>query len=81
MRKPDFRLRFALKSGLRNAVMRSELRQRQASDILLGGRSRLCYPKIQEPVCGIPHHTFSNAATACRKEFYPREACYGAMWR
>jgi hypothetical protein len=38
-------------------------------------------PKIQEPVCGIPHHTFSNAATACRKKFYPREACYGAMWR
>jgi len=38
-------------------------------------------PKFRKPVCGIPHHTFSNAATACRKEFYPREACYDTMWR
>jgi hypothetical protein len=44
-------------------------------------RPALLPKKFKEPLRGDPNHTFRDAATACRKYFYPRDACHGTIWR
>ena len=59
--------------------MSSEFAGRMLPIFNLAAEAGSVTPKIQEPVCGIPNHTFANAAAVCRKEFYPREACHGTV--